>query len=114
MEGRRCEGMNVVALVGRLSRHPQVRFEGDTQTATFTLAIEEPARSERTFTLYVGCTAWGRAAESASLLNAADLVSIVGKLAWTKRTGKCGTEHSVLCVNVRDVAVLESAVEVPA
>src|SRR5260370_42266015 len=92
--------MNVVALVGRLTRHPIVRFEGESQAASFTLAVEEPARSERTFTTYVGCTAWGKTAETCSLLNAADMVPIVGKLAWTKRTGKCGQEHSVLNVAV--------------
>jgi single-stranded DNA-binding protein len=102
--------VNSVCLVGRLSRPPVVKFEGaGTQTASFTLAVEEPARSERTFTTYVGCTAWGKTAETCSLLNAADVVAIVGKLAWTKRTGKCGQEHSQLCVNVREVHVLQAA-----
>jgi single-stranded DNA-binding protein len=106
--------MNIVALVGRLLRHPQVRFEGEgTQTATFTLAVQEPSREGREFTLYVGCTSWGRVAETCSLLNAEDLISVQGRLTWRKQVAKCGQEHSQLCVNVRDIAVLESAVEVP-
>jgi hypothetical protein len=49
------------------------------------------------------------------VLNAQDLVSVQGKLSWQKRPGKCGQEHSVLCVSVREVAVLDAAeAEVPA
>lgn len=107
--------MHSVCLVGRLTRAPSVKFEGEgQQVTTFTLAVQEPSREGQPFVLYVGCTSWGRAAEACSLLNAEDSVSIVGKLAWTKRTGKCGTGHSVLVVNVRDVAVLDAAIEVPA
>jgi single-stranded DNA-binding protein len=84
------------------------------QTATFTWAIREPSREGKAFTLYVGCTSWGRAAETCSLLNAADLVAIQGTLAWQKRTGKCGQEPSLLVVNVREAVLLERAVEVPA
>jgi single-stranded DNA-binding protein len=56
--------MNSVCLVGCLTRAPTVRFEGESQTATFTLAVQEPSREERAFTLYVGCTSWGRMAET--------------------------------------------------
>jgi len=69
--------MNTVALVGHLTRPPVVKFEGaGTQTATFTLAITEPGREGKPYTLYVGCTSWGRAAEACSLLNAEDIVAI--------------------------------------
>jgi single-stranded DNA-binding protein len=108
--------VNSVCVVGKLTRAPSVRFEGEgMQSASFTLAITEPSREGKPFVLYVGCTSWGRSAEACSVLNADDLVSIVGKLAWAKRTGKCGQEHSVLCVNVRECTVLDAAaVEVPA
>jgi len=107
--------MNTCCLVDRVSRPPQVRFEGESQTTTFTLAITEPSREGKPYTVYAGCIAWGRAAEACALLNAADVVALQGKLTWQRRTGKCGTEHSVLVVNVREVAVLDAAaVEVPA
>jgi single-stranded DNA-binding protein len=88
--------------VGKLTRHPTTKFEGESQQGTtFTLAVQEPS--------------WGRAAETCSLLNAEDLIAVQGKLAWQQRTGKCGQEHSLLVVNVRDVAVLDAAaVEVSA
>jgi single-stranded DNA-binding protein len=102
--------------VGKLTRHPTTKFEGESQqVTTFTLAVQEPSWEGKLYTLYVGCTSWGRAAETCSLLNAEDLIAVQGKLAWQQRTGKCGQEHSLLVVNVRDVAVLDAAaVEVSA
>ena len=103
--------MNSVCLVGRVSRHPQTRFEGESQTASFTLVVEERSygSENKQFTLYVPCTSWGKSAEVCSLLNQGDLISVQGRLGWRKQVGKCGTEHSQLCVNVRDVAVLDAA-----
>jgi len=68
--------MNSVCLVGKLTRHPLVRFEGESQVTSFTLMITEPSREGKAFTLYVPCVAWGRAAETCSVLNAEDLVAI--------------------------------------
>ena len=99
--------MNHVSLVGRLSRAPSVKFEGDgQQVTTFTLAITEPSREGKAYVLYVPCTSWGRSAEACSLLSAQDLVSIEGKISWHPRKRKCGQEHSELVVSVRDIAVL--------
>jgi single-stranded DNA-binding protein len=98
--------MNHVSLVGRLSRAPTVRFEGESQTATFTLFVTEPSRSGQPYTLYIPCTSWGKAAEACARLNAEDLVAVEGKLTWRPRKRKCGQEHADLTVSVRDVAVL--------
>jgi single-stranded DNA-binding protein len=101
--------MNSVCLVGRLTRNPTVRFEGDSQTATFTLAVDErsygPAR--KAYVLYVPCTSFGRSAEACSLLSAEDLVAVQGRLGWQKRKAQCGQEHSMLVVHVREVQVLQ-------
>ena len=109
--------MNSVCLVGRVSRHPQTRFEGESQTASFTLVVEERSygSENKQFTLFVPCTSWGKSAEVCGLLNQGDLISVQGRLTWRKQVGKCGTEHSQLVVSVREVTVLEaSAVAVPA
>jgi len=98
--------MNLCCLIGRLIRDPIVRFEGESQTASFTLAVQEPGRTGTAFTLFVPCTSWGRSAEACSLLTSADLVSIEGKLTWRKQVGKCKQEHAQLCVNVREITVL--------
>jgi single-stranded DNA-binding protein len=99
--------MNSVCLVGRLTRDPTVRFEGESQTATFTVAIAEPSREGKPYTLYVPCACWGRSAEAASLLSAEDLVAVQGRLGWQKRPAKCGQDHSTLVVTVREVQVLQ-------
>jgi single-stranded DNA-binding protein len=102
--------LNVCALVGTLSRDPRTAFEGDgRQTTTFTLAIVEPGREGKAFTLYVPCVCWGKAAEAADVLNAEDLVSVQGKLCWRKHVDKHGQDRSTLAVNVREVSVLQPA-----
>jgi single-stranded DNA-binding protein len=72
--------MNLVALVGTVARAPVVRFEGESQTTRFTLAVTEhvydPER--KPYVLYVPCTSWGRAAEACALLGAEDLVAVQG------------------------------------
>jgi single-stranded DNA-binding protein len=105
--------VNNVCLVGRLTRDPVVRFEADHQTTTFTLLIAESGREGATFKLFVPCVAWGKAAEAAGVLNAEDLIAVVGKLCWRKQLDKHGQEKSSICVNAREVQLLQAA-EVPA
>jgi single-stranded DNA-binding protein len=103
--------MNSVQLIGHLTRAPTTRFEGEgVQVATFTLSVPETSQGGKRWTLYVPCTAYGRSADQASLLSAEDLVSIQGRLGWHKRQGKCGTEHSTLVVNVKEIVPLQGAV----
>jgi single-strand DNA-binding protein len=102
--------MNNVCLVGRLTRDPTVKFEGDgLQVCLFTLAVQEPTREGKPFTLYVPCTAWGRAAEACSVRSAEDLLAVQGRLTWRKQAAKCGQEHSTLVVNVREVQALQDS-----
>lgn len=103
--------MNSVHLIGTLTRAPTVRYEGDGhQVTTFTLAVAEPSREGKAWTLYAPCVAYGRSAEAASLLSAEDLVAVQGKLGWHKRLARpCGQEHSQLVVSVREVQVLAHA-----
>jgi single-stranded DNA-binding protein len=96
--------------VGHLTRNPIVRFEGDgVQTASATLAIEEPTTRGTPFVTYVGLTFWGKSAEAVSTLSANDLVSVVGKLKWRKLTDKNGQDKSSLVVDVRSIELLQVA-----
>ena len=102
--------MNTVCLVGRLTRDPRTTFEGDgLQICGLTLAIAEPGKEGRVFTLYVACVAYGKTADACSLLEAEALVAVSGKLSWRKQTGTCGREHSQLVVQIREVQVLQPA-----
>jgi len=108
--------MNAFCAVGRLTRDPVVRFEGDgIQTATATLQIEEPGKL-KPFTLYVPLTFWGKASEQASTLGAQDMIAITGKLCWRRLHTKTGEDKSSLAVEVKTVELLQAAgltVEVP-
>lgn len=102
--------MNMIALVGTVTRTPRTTFEGDgLQVTSLTLATLEPGRDGKVFRLFVPCVSFGRAAEACSLLTAEDLVAVQGKLSWRKHMGKCGQDHSQLIVTIREVQVLQGA-----
>ena len=102
--------MNTYCAVGRLTRNPVVRFEGDgIQAATATLSIEEPTTRDKPFTLFIPLTFWGKSAEAVSTLGAHDLVSLTGKLKWRKLTDKDGQDKSSLVVDVRSIELLQPA-----
>jgi len=101
--------MNSVCAVGRLTRDPVVRFEGEgVQTATATLLIEEPGKL-KPFQLFIPVTFWGKGAEQASTLGAQDMIAITGKLCWRKTHTRTGEEKSSLAVEVRTVELLQAA-----
>ena len=59
--------MNNVVLIGRLTRDPEVRYISESQTAvaTFTIAIDRPARSgQEKKTDFPRITVFGRQAEN--------------------------------------------------
>jgi single-stranded DNA-binding protein len=101
--------MNAFCAVGRLTRDPITRFEGEgIQTATATLLIEEPGKL-KPFQLFVPLSFWGKSAEQASTLGAQDMIGITGKLCWKKLHSKTGEEKSSLVVEVKTVEVLQAA-----
>jgi single-stranded DNA-binding protein len=102
--------MNIFCGIGRLTRHPLVRFEGEgVQTATATLSIEEPTTRDKPFVLYIPLTFWSKSAETVATMSAHDLVSVVGRLKWRKLTDKDGVDKSELVVDVRSIELLQPA-----
>ena len=100
--------MNCVLLSGSLTRLPSTKFDpaGGTQTTTFTLAVSEANREGKPFTLFVGCVAFGRMAERCDVLQVGDVIEVCGKLTWQRRPARCGEQHSVLVVGVKDLTVV--------
>ena len=97
------------AAVGRLTRDPIVKFEGEgIATATATLLIEEPGKL-KPFTLFVPLSFWGKVAEQASTLSARDMLSITGKLCYRRLRTKTGEEKSALAIEVKSLEVLQTA-----
>ena len=86
--------MNSVVLIGRLTRDPEVRYISETQmaVATFTLAIDRPARSgQEKKTDFPRVTVFGRQAENCErFLVKGRLVGIQGRIQTGSYTNKDG------------------------
>lgn len=76
--------MNNVTLIGRLTKHPEMRYISDSQTAvaTFTLAIDRPVRSgQEKKTDFPRVTVFGKSAENCErYLAKGRLVGVQGRL----------------------------------
>jgi len=86
--------MNSVVLIGRLTRDPEVRYISESQmaVATFTLAIDRPARSgQEKKTDFPRITVFGRQAENCErFLAKGKLVGIQGRIQTGSYTNKDG------------------------
>ncbi len=86
--------MNNVVLIGRLTRDPEVRYISESQTAvaTFTIAIDRPARSgQEKKTDFPRITVFGRQAENCErFLTKGRLVGIQGRIQTGSYTNKDG------------------------
>lgn len=86
--------MNSVVLIGRLTRDPEVRYISESQTAvaTFTIAIDRPARSgQEKKTDFPRITVFGRQAENCErFLAKGRLVGIQGRIQTGSYTNKDG------------------------
>ena len=75
--------MNSVALTGRLTRDPEVRYtQSQTAVATFTLAVDRPfSRDRENNADFIRITSFGKQAEFAEkYLNKGRLVGVTGRI----------------------------------
>lgn len=85
--------MNSVALIGRLTRDPEVRYTGDQMAiATFSIAIDRPPRRDGTReTDFPRITVFGRQAENCEkYLKKGRLVGVTGRIQTGSYTNKNG------------------------
>lgn len=101
--------MNVITLVGRAGRDPEVRyFESGTMVANLTLAVNAFKRDEDPdwFNLVI----WGKQAQvAADYVKKGGLISVTGRSTtekWTDRT--TGEQRSKPIVNVERITLLGS------
>jgi len=99
--------MNVITLVGRAGRDPEVRYnESGTVVANFTLAVDRRSRDEGTdwFNLQI----WGKQAQvAADYVRKGSLIAVSGSHIedkWTDRT--TGEERKKWVVDVRNLKLL--------
>lgn len=86
--------MNSVALIGRLTRDPEIRYTGDQMAiATFSIAIDRPPRRDGTReTDFPRITVFGRQAENCEkYLKKGRMVGVTGRIqtgSYTNRDGQ--------------------------
>ena len=76
--------INQVTLVGRLTKHPEVKHTADgTPLLQTTIAVKRPYRNAKgeTATDFIYCTVWGRLAETAAKYSEkGSLVAVLGMI----------------------------------
>lgn len=85
--------MNVVTMIGRLTKDPEVRYTGDQMAvAAFTLAIDRPKRADKEKeTDFPRVTVFGKQAENCErFLKKGRLVAVEGRIQTGSYTNKEG------------------------
>lgn len=101
--------MNVVMLIGRLARDPELRYTPDgVAVATFTLAVDRPGGGEERKADFIDCVAWRRVAENvANRLGKGRLVAVRGRLQVRSYEASDGTRRRVWEVQAAEVKFLD-------
>ena len=98
--------MNKSILIGRLTRDPEVRGEGDHKSARFTLAVDR--RNKEKEADFVSCIAWDKTAElMAKYLAKGSKIGVVGRIQTGSYDGQNGKVYTTDIV-VDDLEFLES------
>lgn len=113
--------MNVVVLMGRLTRDPEVRYSqgvNSTAVARYTLAVDRPYRREgENNTDFIGCVAFGRNAEFAEkYLRKETKIAITGRIqtgSYVNREGQKVYTTDVV-INTQEFAGSRNEAQEPA
>lgn len=103
--------MNSVALVGRLTRDPELRYTAGTQTAvaTFTLAVDRPF-SKNNEADFIRIVVYGRPAENCgTYLSKGSLVGVQGRIQTGSYETKTGEKRYTTDVIADRVEFLQRA-----
>jgi len=100
---------NVVALVGRLTKDPDIRMAGETKVSGFTLAANRPFKTEdgEQQADFIQCQAWKNQADfMEKFVHKGQLVAVQGSIR-TRTYDKDGSTIYVTEVNVDQIHSLE-------
>ena len=102
--------MNVVALVGRLTRDPELRYtHSGVATTTFTLAVDDPFAKGEKKADFINIVTWKQTAEAcANYLRKGRLCSVEGRIS-TRNYEKDGRKVYVTEIMANNVRFLEKA-----
>ena len=100
---------NVVALVGRLTKDPEIRMAGETKVSSFTLAVNRPFKNDdgEQQADFIQCQAWKNQADfMEKYVVKGQLVAVQGSIR-TRNYDKDGQTIYVTEVNVDQIHSLE-------
>lgn len=102
--------MNSVALIGRLTRDPELRNAGETKVTEITIAVDRPWSKDKEKTAdFIRCKAFGRRAETmAEYLSKGRQVGIDGHIQTGSYTKQDGTKVYTTDVIVDDFDFCDS------
>lgn len=82
--------MNIVMLMGRLTKDPEVRNSNDLSIARYTLAVDRRQKGEADF---IACVAFGKGAEFAEkYLHKGTKIAVTGRIQTGSYTNKDGAK----------------------
>ena len=103
--------MNKVALIGRLTKNPELRFTPGTGKAvsTFTIAVDRRANKEgKKETDFIPIVVWGKQGENvANYMSKGKLIGISGRIQTRNYEGKDGIKRYVTEIVADEVQFLE-------
>ena len=101
--------MNVVMLIGRLARDPEIRYTPDgVAVATFTVAVDRPGGGEERKVDFIDCVAWRKTAENiANYLGKGRLVAVRGRLQVRSYEASDGSRRRAWEVQAAEVKFLD-------
>lgn len=102
--------MNVVALVGRLTRDPELRYTpSGVATTSFTLAVDDPFAKGEKKADFINIVTWKQTAEAcANYLKKGKLCSVEGRIS-TRNYEKDGRKIYVTEIQANNVRFLEKS-----
>lgn len=103
--------MNNVTLIGRLTRNPELKYVGDSQTAIteFTIAVDRSYKSKDNNADFILIQTWNKQAENCnSYLGKGDLVGISGEIRIDRYTNKQGENKNITKIVAKTVKFLNT------
>lgn len=102
--------MNVVNLIGRLARDPELRFTpSGTAVANFTLAVRNPFKEEGEGADFINCVAWQKGAELvAEHHEKGNMIGVEGRLQTRDYERDDGSRVYVTEVNVERIHFIQT------
>lgn len=102
--------LNVITLVGRLTRDPQTRVSNSgTQIATFTIANDDGAKNDNSETLFIDCVLFGKQSETLiRFFHKGNLIGVTGRLNQRSFLNKENVKTTRMEINVTRIEFIES------